>query len=134
MNDTTLLSHLDKFARLLENAWIEERGRGRESARVVRLRDAIEYIHRAYHSIGGTVNIDTPTSRERVKKLLAEDLFLKQFGCTKEQLEFLKAQTCGNNYKLYLQWYEEACKTCRPVYGFTSEQLRQLINGLKLPV
>lgn len=57
------------------------------------------------------------------------DQFCKAFGCTREQAEILRAK---NKAQLEAM-YDKAWKSGKRVNGYTSEQLRQLINGLEIP-
>jgi hypothetical protein len=55
--------------------------------------------------------------------------FCKLFGCTIEQANALKRK---NRAQLTVM-YDKAWRTGKRVNGYTSEQLRQLINGLEIP-
>lgn len=50
------------------------------------------------------------------------------FGCTVEQV----GRQFAKNYQGLRQMYEQACATGRRVNGYTSEQLRQMMNALPM--
>lgn len=74
----------------------------------------------------GLVNV---TQMPAMKNKPTLEQFAKMFGATVEQCNDLKRK---NKAQLEAM-YDEAWKTRKRVNGYTSEQLRQLINGLQIP-
>ncbi len=59
-----------------------------------------------------------------------KEQFCKSFRCSPEQVEALRAKNKTQIHAMYMQ----ACRSGKSVNNFTREQLRQMLNGLELPL